>query len=71
MQNEHDIGYLKGRLEAQDERLERIEAKLDSALDFVSGQKGAWKALTAMGVMASATGAGIMAFINSFFRGSH
>lgn len=71
MQNEHDIGYLKGRLEAQDERLERIEQKLDTALDFVSGQKGAWKILTVLGVAASAVGAGIMTVFNSFFGGSH
>jgi hypothetical protein len=64
---ERDIGRLEARQESQDERLDRIETKMDTVLEFVSQAKGGWRMLSAVAAIGGATGALITKIIHMLF----
>ena len=58
-----DIGRIEARQDTADDRLDRIEAKLDQLLDYVARNKGGFRMLFAMGSIAAALGASIAEII--------
>jgi hypothetical protein len=59
MDVQRDIGRLEAEQKAQDDRLERIEEKLDQLVDAVAQSKGGIRMLIAVGSVA-ATIAGLV-----------
>lgn len=59
MDVQRDLGRLEGQQKAQDERLERIEKKVDQLVEWASQSKGGVRMLLAVGSVA-ATIAGLI-----------
>jgi len=62
-----DQNRIIGRLEAQvasaEERLERIEVKMDTLMEYVAQARGGWKLILAVGAAGSAIGVSITKLI--------
>ena len=55
---QRDIGALEARADAQDERLKRIEAKVDFVVDAIAQSKGGYRMLISLGsIIATIAGA--------------
>lgn len=51
---EREIGRLQAQVEALQNQQTDMNRKLDTLVDFMSSARGSWKALLAMGSLASA-----------------
>lgn len=58
--NERIIGRLEAQQASMDERLERIEQKVDSLTETVSQAKGGWKVIWAVAGAGGVIGASLM-----------
>jgi uncharacterized membrane protein len=67
---QRDLGRVEGRMEAMDARLERIEANLITVVEHVQQSKGGMRALTWLGTIAGAVGAGIATVAGWFISAS-
>jgi hypothetical protein len=56
---QREIGRLEARADSTDERLERIEAKVDQLVQWMSQSKGGIRTLVAVGSIAAAVGAAV------------
>lgn len=56
---QRDLGRLEARADSTDERLERIEAKVDQLIDCIAQNKGGIRTLLAVGSLAATAGAAI------------
>lgn len=65
-----DIGRLEARADSTDERLERIEAKLDKLVEELSGMSGGRKALVGLLTLAASLGAAVAEAMHWFRGGS-
>jgi hypothetical protein len=72
---EHSIGKIEGRLDAidqrhnsNDERVVRIELKVDGLGEQMSSVSGAWKLLMGVAVITAAFAAAIVESIHRWFR---
>jgi len=63
-----DIGRIEARQDSADDRLDRIEAKLDQLLGYVERNKGGIRMLFAVGSIAASLGAGIAEAIHWWHR---
>jgi hypothetical protein len=56
---QRDLGRLEARADSTDERLERIEGKVDQLVQWMQQSKGGLRTLIAVGTIAGAVGAGV------------
>lgn len=63
-----DIGRIEARQDSADDRLDRIEGKLDQLLDYVERNKGGIRMLFAVGSIAASLAAGIAEVIHWWHR---
>lgn len=56
---QRDLGRLEARADSTDERLERIEKKLDQLVEYVAASKGGWKLLISVGGIAATFAAAV------------
>ena len=61
---QRDIGRLEARQDSADERLERIEAKVDQLVEYMASAKGGWRLLAAVGGIAASLAAGIAEIVH-------
>lgn len=66
---QRDIGALEARADAQEQRLERIEAKVDTLVEWAAKSKGGVRMLIAVGSIAATLAGLIGAFIAKVFGG--
>lgn len=62
---QRDLGRLEARQDSQDARLERIEAKVDTLVDWAAKSKGGVRMLIAVGSLAATLAGLIGAWIAS------
>ena len=67
---QRDIGRLEARQDSQDDRLERIEAKVDKLVEYMSSAKGGWKLLLSVGSIAATLAAGVAELLHWLHGGS-
>lgn len=61
------LGKLEMIAETHEDRLQRIEEKLDHVVSAIDSAKGGWKTLVAAGAVASALTAGFMKWFGWIF----
>lgn len=66
---QRSLGRLEAVQETHDQRLARIETKLDHIATVIDSAKGGWKMLVAAGAVASGLTAAAMKIFGVFFRG--
>lgn len=54
---QREIGRLEARADSTDERLIRIEAKVDQLVEFMTSARSSWRTLIAVGSVGGAIGA--------------
>jgi hypothetical protein len=54
---QREIGRLEARADSTDERLIRIESKVDQLVEFMTSAKSSWRTLIAIGSLGGALGA--------------
>lgn len=59
-----DIGALEARTDAHDERLKRIEDKIDTLTGYIQENKGGIKTLIAVGSISATLAAGFAEFVH-------
>jgi hypothetical protein len=64
-----DVGALEARADAQDERLRRIEAKVDALIEAVAQSKGGIRMLIALGSLGATLAGLIGAWIAKLWQG--
>jgi hypothetical protein len=67
MDVQRDIGRLEAEQKAQDDRLERIEEKLDKLVDVVAQSKGGIRMLIAVGSVAASIAGLVGAAVAKFW----
>jgi hypothetical protein len=63
---QRDIGRMEARQDASEERLERIEAKVDLLVEYMATAKGGAGMLFKVGSIAATLGAAAAEFVNWF-----
>lgn len=67
---QRDIGRLEARQDSTDERLERIESKLDQLVEYMASAKGGWRLIFAVGGLAASLAASIAEVLHWLHGGS-
>jgi hypothetical protein len=61
---DRDMGRLVARQDFQDERLARIESKVDQLVEYMASAQGGWRLLLAVGGIAASFAAGSAEFVH-------
>lgn len=61
---ERTVGKLEGRMDGVEQRLERMEEKMDELLSTVHAARGGWRLLIALGTISAAIGGVITHFLH-------
>lgn len=56
---QRDLGRLEARQESTEDRLERIESKMDQVLEYMASSKGSWRMLIGLGGLVATFAAGL------------
>jgi hypothetical protein len=67
---QRDLGRLEARQNSADDRLERIEAKLDEVLERTNFARGGIRVLIAIGTLGASLGAAVAETVR-WFHGPH
>jgi hypothetical protein len=65
-QDSFQIGQLQARVTHLENELKAARADIREILDYVSAAKGSWRALVAVGAIATTLGAGVATLISLF-----
>lgn len=65
---QRDLGRLEARADSADERLQRIEAKIDQIVEAIAQNRGGIRTLLAVGGLAASAGAAIAETIHWIHR---
>lgn len=66
---QRDLGRLEARQESAEDRLARIESKMDQVLEYMASSKGAWRMLIGVGGLAATLAAGITEALHWLWSG--